>query len=317
MSKIEIVPDVKFVTARSSSPSPLKSADASEVGPSPPLEKGLPGARVNPPVPFPKSSEIVLSLVFVTAMSVIPSQLNSPNVISRVPPIPPVGKGLPAASANAPVPFPKSTETALLLKSVTARSRNPSPLKSVAMISANTDPPLGNGLPGPKANVPAPFPKNTAMVPVEFETARSANPSPLKSSEMTAVGEALNKLTLKTKLPVPLPINTATLPSWFETARSGIPSPLKSAEAISDADKPALEKGLPGARVNVPVPFPKNTETVLPIPFTTARSGNPSPLKSSEIIESGLRPLLEKGLPGARAKPPEPFPKNTEILAEV
>ena len=66
----------------------------------------------------------------------------------------------------------------------TARSTNPSPLKSPVASSRGLD---AGKLVGAR-NVPSPFPRMMLIALPEFETARSATPSLLKSATTTAVG---------------------------------------------------------------------------------------------------------------------------------
>jgi len=112
-----------------------------DTGEIPPLEKGLPGARANPPVPFPKKTEIEFEISLATARSGIPSPLKSTEVIENAP-LPPLAKGLPGADENPPAPFPKKTEMLLEPEFATARSGIPSPLKSATVISLGLIPPL-------------------------------------------------------------------------------------------------------------------------------------------------------------------------------
>ena len=123
--------DVRFTTARSSLPSPLKSPVAIPKG-RVPTAYGLPGDAVNPPAPSPSSTVTVASPELEIARSSLPSPLKSPITMPRG--VVPITNGLPVTSVNAPAPLPSSTVTLLLSAFVTARSIAPSPLKSPATI---------------------------------------------------------------------------------------------------------------------------------------------------------------------------------------
>src|ERR1019366_7351857 len=90
-------------------------------------------------------------------------------------------------------------------------------------------------------------------------------------------------------------METLALPQ-LATAKSGLPSPLKSATAIDQGFTPTM-KGLPGAGVNPPAPFPSITHT-LPSSLVVAKSRKPSPLKSAVTIVLA-NPPTATGLPGA------------------
>ncbi len=122
------------------------------------------------------------------------------------------------AAWKVPSPFPSSTETdaASALKFATARSCNPSPLRSPTATHK-----------GPRPvfkvcagwNVPFPLPSSTAievaLPPPKVATARSARPSRLKSPTTTQLGllpEPTEKFRGAWNVPSPLPSSTETSP---------------------------------------------------------------------------------------------------------
>ncbi len=174
-----------FVTARSAMPSPLKSPTARPPGPLP-TATGDAGAGANPPLPSPNRM-LTLSLAeFATARSAMPSPLKS--ALATPEGIKPTAIGDPAAGANPPLPSPNRMLTLLLPAFVTARSTMPSPLKSPVAIPPGPVP-TANGDPGAGANPPLPSPSRILTLSlIEFATARSAMPSPLKSALVTTPG---------------------------------------------------------------------------------------------------------------------------------
>ena len=268
-----------------------------------PTAKGLPDAWVNPPEPLPRSTVTLLPPLFATAMSRLPSPLKSAPAIDSGS-NPGNAIGLPAAAVKPPAPFPSNNERLRLSRFSETRSGLPSPLKSPTTSHSGVVP-TGNGLPGTCVNAPAPFPSSTVtlLLPWVFATARSGLPSPLKSPAVMNTGPNPTKKGLPEaglNLPVPSPSNTVTvLPLVFATARSGLPSPLKS-RTTNDSGSGPTAKGLPGAGMKPPVPFPGSTVTLLPVEFAVARSGTPSLLKSPTATATGevLLPA-ENGLPVA------------------
>src|SRR5580693_8858878 len=91
--------------------------------------------------------------------------------------------------AKVPSPFPFSISTVSVLKgSVTARSRNPSPLKSpVAMALADEDAGSAIGVGGVVGKTPPPWFNKTAIA-LDDTTAISGLPSPLKSPTVNPAG---------------------------------------------------------------------------------------------------------------------------------
>src|SRR6266851_1356709 len=79
------------------------------------------------------------------------------------------------------------------------------------------------------------------LLELKLTTARSGNPSRLKSPTATDTGVlAARKLRAARKLPSPLPKSTETLlESWLATTTSSHPSPLKSPTAIDTGVLPA------------------------------------------------------------------------------
>ncbi len=123
-----------------------------------------------------------------TARSPRPSPLKSPAA-SACGPVPPAGRGKPGASENRPVPSPVNTAIVFELPLATARSSNPSPLRSQAVMALGPVPPLGNGEPGAGLKLPLPLPSRIEIVlDPKLATARSALPSPLKSPATIASG---------------------------------------------------------------------------------------------------------------------------------
>src|SRR4051812_13039961 len=96
----------------------------------------------------------------------------------------PTGKLDPAAKV--PSPFPRSTDTVLDPKLVTARSSRPSPVRSTA---ATKDGLTSVAKLWAAWKVPSPFPSSTeTLFDVQLHTARSFLPSPLKSPTATQCG---------------------------------------------------------------------------------------------------------------------------------
>ena len=62
-----------------------------------------------------------------------------------------------------------------------------------------------------------------------------------------------------------------------------------------------------------PVPVPTRIETLLEPKLPTARSGRPSPLKSSLVSERGTEPVVKSVFV---PKLPVPVPSSTETLSE-
>ena len=65
------------------------------------------------------------------------------------------------------------------------------------------------------------------------------------------------------------------------------------------------------AFVKVPSPLPRRTLTLLPLPFATARSSWPSPLKSPTATDCGPLPAPTSA---ALVKVPSPLPSRTLTL---
>src|SRR5207244_3510745 len=126
-NRIVTVLSLRFTTARSSSPSLLKSPRTSVKGPCP-TGTGEPEAALNVPSPLPSRMLTMFPIPSLTAKSALPSLLKSAATMPVAKK--PTGIGEPGAGVNVPSPLPSSTTTPLGWETVTARSRFPSPLKS-------------------------------------------------------------------------------------------------------------------------------------------------------------------------------------------
>nr|WP_242691229.1 hypothetical protein [Cytobacillus praedii] len=235
----------------------------------------------------------------------------------------PAGKGLPGAGAKLPAPLPSRTDTLSVIWFDTATSIFPSPLKSAAVIVVPAVPPVGKGLPGAGAKLPAPLPSRTdTLLEAWFSTARSIIPFPLKSAAVMEFGKdppvRKGLPGAGAKPPVPLPRKTETLLELaFDTAKSICPSPSKSAAMMEEGPNPPVGKGLPSTGAKPPVPSPSRIDTLKVLKFATARSIFPSSLKSAVMMETGVSPPVGKGLPGASTKPPVPLPNRIDTLSEL
>src|SRR5262245_3002273 len=116
-----------------------KFAVASAVGPDSEMvvvlvsANGEAGKGVNPPLPSPLKTEIVLSPLLATAKSRLPSPLKSATATALG--FFPTGNGDPAASVNVPSPLPSSTATLLDVELTTTRpcGETTTPLEFVAV----------------------------------------------------------------------------------------------------------------------------------------------------------------------------------------
>ena len=169
--------------------------------------------------------------------------------------------------------------------------------------------------------------KNTeTLTELELATAKSGLPSPFRSLIETDKGEVpVVKSVLEEKEGVELPgvvkfKNTETLlEKTFATTKSGIPSPFRSStETVREAL--AVIKSYLAEKVGVEAPGVvvfNNTETLFS--FTTAKSGLPSPFRSSietgqgpnAVVKSNLEEKEGVELPGVVKF------KNTETLLEL
>ncbi len=114
-------------------------------------------------------------------------------------------------------------------------------------------------------------------------------PSPLTSAAVTEAGsDCVAKVCWVAKLgeaapgAVVLSSTETVLPLKFATIRSGLPSPLTSAAVTAFGPLP-VAKVCWAAKLGAEAPGAvvlSSTDTVLPPPFATIRSGLPSPLTS-------------------------------------
>ena len=81
--------------------------------------KGEAGKAVNPPLPSPLKTEMVLSPLLATTKSRLPSPLKSATATALG--FVPTGKGDPAASVNVPSPLPSNTVALLDVELATTR----------------------------------------------------------------------------------------------------------------------------------------------------------------------------------------------------
>src|SRR5271170_3057344 len=304
----------ELTTTRSSLPSPLKSAAATDVEP---VSAAGPAAAVKVPSPLPIRIVTLLLPALATARSGTPSPLKSATAM-ELGAVPVAGL---AAGVKVPSPLPSRIVTLLLPELATAKSSLPSPLKSAAAIDEGPAPVAG--IADTAVRPPPLFRKMFTPFAAEFVTARSGWPSPLKSP--TAIdwkpknGKGGWGPEGCIKVPSPLPNrirselhgDSSTLAQV--STRSSLPSPLKSAAAIElDVTVPLLFPKLPFAMVKVPSPLPRST-SLLPSSKAgaTARSGMPSPLKSPTAIAPGKS---DEGL-GAAVNVPSPLPRRTEMVS--
>ena len=120
--------------------------------------------------------------------------------------------------------------------------------------------------------------RNTVTLsPPKLATARSARPSLLKSSMITACG-LLSRNVMPPKVPLPLPSKIEMLlEALLATARSALASVLKSPEASDNGcDPTAVVWGAP----KPPAPLFRITDAWFAKPFEMPKSALPSPLKS-------------------------------------
>src|SRR5271170_1678504 len=300
----------ELTTTRSSLPSPLKSAAATDVEP---VSAAGPAAAVKVPSPLPIRIVTLLLPALATARSGTPSPLKSATAM-ELGAVPVAGL---AAGVKVPSPLPSRIVTLLLPELATAKSSLPSPLKSAAAIDEGPAPVAG--IADTAVRPPPLFRKMFTPFAAEFVTARSGWPSPLKSP--TAIdwkpknGKGGWGPEGCIKVPSPLPNrirselhgDSSTLAQV--STRSSLPSPLKSAAAI-ELDVAWSVPKLPLAMVKVPSPLPKNTSLVPSSKAgAKARSGMPSPLKSPTAIAPGES---DEGL-GAAVNVPSPLPRSTEM----
>src|ERR1039458_3612645 len=260
----------------------------------------------------PSNTLMLLLPKSATARSARPSPLKSPTTRPRG--NIPAGNGLPLMGLKPPLPLPDSTVTLALGSLVTAKSALPSPLKSPTASEVGPNP-TENGLPDASVKPPRPSPNKTVtLLLIEFATARSALPSPLKSPITIEFGmlpvDGLTEAAAKRPPPSPNRMVTLLLFS-FATATSGIPSPLKS-PTTREAGLFPTALGPPGD-INPPRPSPSSTVTLLVSGSATIRSAYPSPLKSPTLTEESCA-ATARGLEDAAVKPPLPFPSSTVML---
>src|SRR5262249_35130843 len=98
------------------------------------------GFARNVPSPTPRSTVIVLSVLFVTARSILPSLFRSAATI-ELGPLPTAGRFV--AAVNVPFPTPKAVLTDLSVLFSSEKSAIPSPLKSATPIEIGPARPTG------------------------------------------------------------------------------------------------------------------------------------------------------------------------------
>src|SRR5580658_6607465 len=130
--RMETVLSILLATAKSGTPSPLKSPTVTSIGPRP-VAYCTYGWKL--PLPLPNRTETVLAPValFAVTTSILPSPLKSAIYIAEGDVAGPteVLMGWPNVPVQLPSPrLPRSTETPLALWSTVTRSRQPSLLKS-------------------------------------------------------------------------------------------------------------------------------------------------------------------------------------------
>ena len=136
-----------------------------------------------------------LELRFETTRSGLPSLLKSAD--ATVKGFEPTAKV--TGDLKAPSPLPSITEIVLELNCGSCKSRNPSPLRSVAIIDAPT---LGAEKACAALKVALPLP-NSTLTTSDSVPAMSAKPSRLKSA--TVSSPVMPMIELEVKLPVPVP----------------------------------------------------------------------------------------------------------------
>src|SRR4051812_30134295 len=171
-------PELLFTTARSSRPSPVKSAAVTQVGRSPTVNGVW---ALNDPVPVPVKSDSVSEKSLTATTSRTPSWSRSATVL-------PIGLD-PNASVrylvmppNPPEPSFRQTRTADPpppggMNDVATKSGSPSPSKSPTL----TEPGVPASYDVGAWKVPFPLPRTTLTFG-ELTTARSALPSPFTSA---------------------------------------------------------------------------------------------------------------------------------------
>ena len=142
--RIDTVLSPELATARSRTPSPVKSPTAIEYGPLPTVTMGV-GAGEKYPVPSPSRIATVPSWKLATAKSRCPLPKSPTAMENGSEPAPlPTDTGEPGNSAKFPVPSPFRIVTLPELLLATARSSFPSPLKSPA--ATDISPPLAEAV---------------------------------------------------------------------------------------------------------------------------------------------------------------------------
>ena len=135
------------------------------------------------------------------------------------------------------------------------------------------------------ANVPSPFPRRMAIVPLFSATAKSVLPSPLKSpvAKYDGIPEIGGLVVSAVKVPSPLPRRMSTVElSAVDNGQVGNSISIE----ICDHDLRRHRQGKPGTEAitgsaNVPSPLPSRIAISFEPYKGTAKSGIPSPLKSA------------------------------------